>query len=152
MMDENLEVVRELFIPTSIDGVWNFLLDEKKMTVWLNADEFVIDIWEGGGFVFPYSFGGCECHIVGQVTILMKPDKYAFTWWEREASGKEWMNCTTVTLNLKEKDDGVLISLVHNGFKYLSPNILKSVHQRYSDYWENSGSLDRLATLILADN
>ena len=152
MVDENLEVARELFIPTSIDRVWAFFLNEKKMTNWLHAEEFVINIWEGGGFVFPYSFGGHECRIIGEVTILLEREKYAFTWWEREESGNEWINCTTVTLNLKEKGEGTLISLVHNGFKYLSPAILGAVYQRYSDYWEESGILDRLATLILADN
>jgi hypothetical protein len=30
MADENLEVVREFFIPASMDTVWNFLLNEKK--------------------------------------------------------------------------------------------------------------------------
>lgn len=152
MADENLEIVREFFIPASMDSVWNFLLNEKKMTTWLNADEFVIDLWESGGFVFPYSFGGRECHIIGEVTILLDRKKYAFTWWEREDSGKEWQTCTTVALNLQEKDEGVLISLVHNGFKYLPPPIVEDVYQRYSDYWGNSGSLEYLAALIIADN
>ena len=152
MEGDNLRVDRELFIPASIESVWNFLLDEGKMMNWLNAKEFVISIWDSGGFDFPYSFGGQECRIIGEVTILLEQEKYAFTWWEREPSGTEWFNCTTVTLDLKTKDEGTHITLSHTGFKYLPPEIWTEVHQRYSAYWVESGILERLSSLIVAEN
>ena len=152
MKEDELQVNQEFFIPTSIANVWDFLISEQKMSTWLNADEFVIDIWDGGGFEFPFLFRGHQCHIIGEVTILLEHEKYTLTWWEREPSGNEWLNCTTVTLNLNEKDEGTHISLVHNGFKYLPTEIWDDAVQRYTDYWKNSGILERLETLIIADS
>ena len=152
MNNNELQVNREYFMPASIANVWNFLMNEKKMTTWLNADEFVLDIWEGGGFEFPFSFRDHQCRIIGEVTILLEHEKYGFTWWEREPLGNEWHNCTTVTLNLTEKNKGTHISLIHNGFKYLPPEIWDDVLQRYTDFWKDSGILERLESLILADS
>jgi uncharacterized protein YndB with AHSA1/START domain len=151
-MDEfELQVNQEFLIPTALGNVWDFLLDEEKMTNWLDAEEFVINIWDGGGFKFPYAFGGQQCHIIGEVTLLLPQEKYAFTWWEREPSGSEWQICTTVMLNLKAADAGTLISLVHNGFKYLPSEMQEPVHQRYVAYWKESGILERLLAMIMAD-
>lgn len=152
MNSDDLQVNQELFVPAALTEVWDFLLNEEKMANWLDAKEFVINIWEGGGLDFPYSFGGQQCRIIGEVTILLPQEKYALTWWEREQSGEEWQNCTTVTLNLKAKDAGTLISLVHNGFKYLPPAMQKSVHQRYVAYWKESGIFERLAAMIVMEN
>ena len=152
MKEKELQVNQEFFIAAPIANVWNFLISEQKMSTWLNAEEFVIDIWDGGGFEFPFSFQEHQCHIIGEVTILLEHEKYTLTWWEREPPGEEWMNCTTVTLNMKEENEGTQISLVHNGFKYLPSEIWGDVVQRYSAYWHSSGILERLASLVIAES
>lgn len=150
-MNTDLEVTQEILIQAPKSQVWRFLMDAEKMKTWLGADEFVIDMSDGGKIEIPLSFGDHEYLILGEFSILLFEERYAFIWRERDEFGDEWFNCTTVIFDLEENDGGTLVRLVHNGFKYLPPEEQAGIHQRYLDYWGNSGILDRLNSLILAD-
>jgi uncharacterized protein YndB with AHSA1/START domain len=152
MNGNELQVKMDFQIPVAVDQVWDFLINEEKMKSWLETEEFVIDIWEGGGFNFPYSFQDHQCRIIGEVTILLEKEKYGLTWWERESTGKEWLNCTTVMMDMSELDAYTHISLAHNGFQYLPPDSRESIFERYAHFWQKSGVIDRLIALIVAEH
>ena len=85
---ETLEVTKIIFIPTPVRQVWRFLMDEEKMKTWLNADEFVIDMEDGGKIEFPLTFGEDEYLIIGEFSILLFEEKYTFIWRERDPFGE----------------------------------------------------------------
>ena len=149
MNKDSLEVTKEIFIPASVSQVWRFLMNEEKMKAWLNADEFEIDMSDGGKIEIPISFGDEAYLIIGEFSILLFEKKYTFVWRERDSSGDEWFNCTTVNFDLEEKAKGTCLRLVHNGFKYLPPEMQESIHQRYENFWGESGILDRLVSLVM---
>ena len=124
-------------------------MNEEKMKAWLNADEFEIDMSDGGKIEIPISFGDEAYLIIGEFSILLFEKKYTFVWRERDSSGDEWFNCTTVSFDLEEKEKGTCLRLVHNGFKYLPPEMQESIHQRYENFWGASGILDRLVSLFM---
>ena len=148
---ETLEVTRSLFLPVPVQQVWDFLMDEEKMKNWLGANEFLIDMTDGGKIEFPLSFGEDKYLIIGEFSILLLRERYDFIWRERDTFGDEWFNCTTVSLKLEEDENGTLLKLNHNGFKYLPPEIQDEIHSRYQDFWTNGNLLDRLAYLIVED-
>ena len=145
---ENFEIIRSLFLPASVDQVWEFLMNEEKMKHWLAADEFVIDMTDGGKIEIPLTFGEDKYQIIGEFSILLLRKRYTFIWRERDAFGEEWFNCTTVSFDLEEKEKGTLLKLTHNGFKYLPAETQDKIHARYQDFWLNGDLLDRLADLI----
>jgi uncharacterized protein YndB with AHSA1/START domain len=151
MIDRNLEISQEIFIPIPVDQVWNFLMDQNQMKNWFRADKFVIDIWEGGEIEIPISFGDYECHAIGEIGLVLPKRKFAFVWRERDEFGDEWFNTTTVTLNLEEKNNGSHVKLVHSGFTYLPKEIQQETLHRYSVYWKASGILERLSQLVSVD-
>jgi uncharacterized protein YndB with AHSA1/START domain len=147
----SLEVTKEFFIPAPPNQVWRFLMSEEKMKTWLHADEFVIDMSDGGKIEFPLTFGEDEYLILGEFSILLFEKKYAFVWRERDALGDEWFNCTTVSFDLEKKENGTLLNLVHTGFKYLPPEVQHQIHARYLDFWVRGDILDRLVSLVITD-
>ena len=149
MSNNNLKITQELFVPTSIGEVWGFLMNEEKMTNWLNADKFVIDMTDGGEIEFPLAFGDEEVLILGEFSILLFEEKYTFIWRERDMFGEEWFNCTTVNFDLEKKEAGTLLKLLHNGFKYLPSDQQEQIHQRYTVFWKESGVLEKLRSAIL---
>ncbi len=149
MVDNNLIVSRDIFIPNPIDSVWHFLMSEEKMKGWLNADKFVIDMSDGGEIEFPLSFGKEEYIILGEFSILLLEKKYAFIWREQDKFGESWFNCTTLSFNLERKDNGTLLKLIHDGFKYLPSDIQEGIYERYVDFWNKSGILEKLSSLIV---
>ena len=151
MNSHELKITQELFIPTAIEDVWTFLMNEEKMKDWLNADAFVIDMSDGGKIEIPLSFGDEEVLILGEFSILLFEEKYAFVWRERDIFGDEWFNCTIVNFDLEKKENGTLLKLSHDGFKYLPSHLQKQIHQRYTDFWIKSGVLENLRSAILAE-
>ena len=151
MSNNNLKITQELFVPTSIGEVWGFLMNEEKMTNWLNADKFVIDMTDGGEIEFPLAFGDEEVLILGEFSILLFEERYTFIWRERDVFGEEWFNCTIVNFDLEKKESGTLLKLLHDGFKNLPSHQQEQIHQRYTDFWVKSGVLENLSSLILTD-
>ena len=151
MTEQNLKVSRDILIPSSIDSVWNFLMNEEKMKNWLNADKFLIDMTDGGKIEFPLSFGEEKYIILGEFSILLLKEKYAFVWRERNMFGEDWFNCTTVNFDLEKKDNGTLLKFLHDGFKYLPSDVQEGIHERYLDFWKKSGLLEKLSSLIVTD-
>jgi uncharacterized protein YndB with AHSA1/START domain len=148
---DTLEVTKTILIPTPVSQVWRFLMNEEKMKVWLNADEFVIDMEDGGKIEFPLAFGQQKYLIIGEISILLLEKKYTFIWRERDSFGDEWFNCTTVSFDLEENENGTLFKLVHNGFKYLPPEVQHQIHKRYEDFWVRGDILDRFVSLVVAE-
>jgi uncharacterized protein YndB with AHSA1/START domain len=146
----NLEVSQTIIIPAPIDQVWKFLINGEKMKSWFQADEFIIEIWEGGNIEIPFSYGGEKCLVKGEMGLLIPQEKFVFTWNETNEYGEDWFNTTNVSINLEEIDDGTELTLIHNGFKYLPAEIQEEVFQRYATFWAQSGILDRLCELILS--
>ncbi len=122
------------------------------MKNWFTANKFIIRISDGGEIEIPLIFGDKKYSILGEITILLKENTYALTWYERDPDGYEWFNCTVVTLHLKQLEHGTSVRLEHSGFKYLPPEIQEKIHQRYVDYWNNSGILERFKTLVMAED
>ena len=151
MVDNDLKVIRDIFIPSSIDRVWNFLISEEKMKNWLKADKFIIDMADGGEIEFPLSFGDEDVLILGEFSILLFEERYTFIWRERDVFGEEWFNCTIVNFDLEKKESGTLLKLLHDGFKNLPSHQQEQIHQRYTDFWVKSGVLENLSSLILTD-
>ena len=121
------------------------------MKNWLAAKKFIIRISDGGEIEIPILFGDKKYLILGEITILLNKDTYALTWYERDPDGYEWFNCTVVAFFLKKLEQGTSFELVHSGFKYLPPEVQEQIHQRYVDYWNNSGILERFQTLVMAE-
>jgi uncharacterized protein YndB with AHSA1/START domain len=142
-------ITQEITIPIPIERVWEFLMSESNMKNWFEADEFVIDIIEGGKIEIPLSIGGDECLIEGEIGLILPMEKFAFTWIERDSSGDAWFNNTTVTIVLEEIKSSTKLTLVHDGFKYLPDEILSPVYNKYMDFWANDGKLQRLQALLL---
>jgi hypothetical protein len=124
-------------------------MNAEKMKTWLNADEFVIDMSDGGKIEIPLAFGDQEYLIIGEFSILLLEKKYAFVWRERDAFGAEWFNCTTVSFDLEEKEGETLLKLVHSGFKYLPPEVRHQIHQRYVDFWVRGDIFDRFISQVI---
>ena len=53
MRTENLKIIREITIPTTVEQVWAFLMNEENMKRWFKATTFVIDVYEGGTIEIP---------------------------------------------------------------------------------------------------
>jgi len=151
MSNSDLKITRELFIPASVDVVWAFLMNEEKMKDWLKADKFVIDMSDGGEIEFPLSFGEEKYFILGEFSILLIKEKYAFVWRERNMFGEEWFNCTIVNFDLEKKDNGTLLKFLHDGFKYLPSDKQKPVYERYVNFWKSGSLLEKLSSLIVTD-
>lgn len=149
MNSKPLQIIQEITIPTAIDKVWEFLLNEKKMKQWLHANEFVIDVYEGGNIEIPLSFDGENCLVEGEIGLVIPKKKFAFTWIERDDYGETWFNNTMVTIELEVVESGTKLSLKHDGFKYLSENIQASVYHKYQAFWKEQNFLTRLQSLIM---
>ena len=149
MQDDAHIITQEITIPVPVKNVWKFLMSESNMKSWFEADEFVIDIIEGGKIEIPLSIGGDEYLIEGEIGLILPMEKFAFTWIERDSSGDAWFNNTTVTIVLEEIKSGTKLTLVHDGFKYLPDEILSTVYDKYMDFWANDGKLQRLQALLL---
>jgi uncharacterized protein YndB with AHSA1/START domain len=142
-------ITQEITIPVPVKNVWKFLMSESNMKSWFEADEFVIDIIEGGKIEIPLSIGGDECHIEGEIGLILPMEKFAFTWIERDSSGDAWFNNTTVTFRLEEKKNKTHFTLIHDGFKYLPEDQLEDIFERYQTFWKEGRLLKRFRSLIL---
>ena len=150
-MNTDLEVTLEILIPAPKTQVWHFFMNAEKMKTWLGADEFVIDMTDGGKIEIPLSFRDQEYLIIGEFSILLFEERYAFVWREQDQFGDEWFNCTTVIFDIEEKDGSTLVRFEHNGFKYLPAETRDGIYQRYLEFWGKSGIFKRLNALILAE-
>jgi uncharacterized protein YndB with AHSA1/START domain len=149
MNGKRYKVSREIFLTVPVDQVWAFLMNDEKMKIWFKANAFTIDAYGGGEIEIPFSFGGETCLIEGEVGLVMPKKKFAFTWIERDQYGEAWFNNTMVTIELEEHKSGSKLTLTHDGFQYLPEEIQTAVYHKYLSFWETSGILDRLQTLIL---
>lgn len=147
MTIDPLKIIREISVPATIDHVWEFITDQNKMKQWLQADEFIIDILEGGKIVIPLSFDGKKYWIFGEIGLILPKTKFVFTWNEKDPSGATWFTNTMVTLNLEEVEFGTQLTLVHDGFNYLPPEIQEEVFQRYTSFWYDSDIMERFLML-----
>ena len=103
MLNDSNQITQEIIIPVPIKSVWTFLMDESDMKRWFEAEDFVIDVIEGGKVAIPLEIAGEECLIEGEIGLILPMKKFAFTWIERDSSGEAWFNNTTVTISLEEK-------------------------------------------------
>jgi uncharacterized protein YndB with AHSA1/START domain len=148
MDDEELKVEGSIFIPTSLDHVWDYLLNRDGLMHWFNANEFVIDVYEGGEIEIPFPFAGDGYHIIGETALIIPKERFAFTWIEQDADGDRWFMNTIVNLYLAEREGGTQLNLIHEGFKYLPIEIRDRVYSRYVSFWGESGIMGRLLELI----
>ena len=149
MSIDTLKVLQEITILAPLGQVWAFLMDGEKMKRWLKANEFVIDVNEGGKIEIPLSFDGEKCFVEGEIGLVIPHQKFVFTWLERNAYGETWFNNTMVTILLEEKGAKTKLTLIHDGFKYLPIGMQTAVFQKYRAFWEETSILLRLQSLIL---
>jgi uncharacterized protein YndB with AHSA1/START domain len=150
ILQNNVLIVKQtITIPVAIERVWKFLMNESDMKSWFGADEFVIDIIEGGKVEIPLTIDGEKILIEGEIGLILPMEKFAFTWIERNILGDAWFNNTTVTIALEEADNQTKVTLEHNGFKYLPEEISTSVFNKYTSFWASDGMLQRLHTQIM---
>lgn len=149
MQNNELTIKQTIRIPAPIDRVWQFLMNEENMKNWFNADEFEIDIIEGGKVEIPLIIEGEKAWIEGEIGLILPEEKFAFTWLERDILGDAWFNNTTVTIGLKKIGNQTLITLEHDGFKYLPEEDRMAVYNKYSSFWDRDGMLQRLQSLII---
>jgi uncharacterized protein YndB with AHSA1/START domain len=144
-------ITQEISIPVPVENVWEFLMSESKMKSWFAADEFVIDIIEGGKIEIPLTIGDEEFLIEGEIGLIYPKEirKFAFTWTERDKNGNAWFNNTTVTIELEEIRDGTIFTLIHDGFKYLPEEIFEEVFEKYQAFWNEGKLINRFRTLVL---
>jgi hypothetical protein len=119
------------------------------MKEWLQADDFVIDIDEGGNIEIPLTFGEEQYLIEGEIGLIMPNKKFTFTWIERDSLGEAWFNNTTVTIELEECEAGTRLTLIHDGFQYLPTDIRPAALKRYRQFWGMEGFWERLETLLV---
>ena len=148
MADENLRVEQSLDIPASIDQVWDFLLNQDGLSVWFNADKFLVDVYDGGEIEIPFPFAGRGYCVIGETALILPLERFTFTWIEQDDTGDRWFMNTTVNLYLVESEGGTQLTLIHDGFKYLPVQIRDEVYRRYISYWQGSGIMQRLLELI----
>jgi uncharacterized protein YndB with AHSA1/START domain len=135
-------ITQEITIPVPIENVWEFLMSEPNMKNWFEADEFVIDIIEGGKIEIPLSIGGEECLIEGEIGLILPMEKFAFTW-------IAWFNNTTVTFKLEEEKNKTNFTLVHGGFQYLPEDQLEYIFEKYQTFWKEGRLLKRFRSLVI---
>lgn len=150
MSENSLTITQSVFIPVSQQQAWDFLLNADSMKQWFNADEFVIDVIEGGKIAIKLNFSGHKYHIEGEIGLIKPQSKFSFTWLERDRFGEAWFNNTTVNIELEEQASGTLLTVIHDGFQYLPDMDQQLVYQRYLTYWQASGIMDRMVQLISA--
>ncbi len=148
MQNNQLIIKGTILIPASIDQVWQFLMTEEDMKSWFNADEFVIDIMEGGKIEIPLIIEGEKVWIEGEIGLILPEEKFAFTWLERNIFGDIWFNNTTVMIELEKTGSQTTLTLKHDGFKYLPEEVRMPVYNKYSGFWSD-GMLQRLHSLIM---
>ena len=151
MNNETLQIIQEITIPAPVEQVWDFLMTEDNMKQWLHANEFVIDVYEGGNIEIPFSFGGENCIVEGEIGLIIPNKKFVFTWIEHDAFGNAWFNNTSVTIDLEPATSGTKLTLRHDGFKYLSDDVKTAVFNKYVTFWEASNIMVRLQTLIMKE-
>jgi uncharacterized protein YndB with AHSA1/START domain len=149
LQNNELTIKQTIRIPAPIDRVWQFLMNEENMKNWFNADEFVIDIIEGGKVEIPLIIEGEKVWIEGEIGLILPEEKFAFTWLERDVLGDAWFNNTTVTIGLVKAGKYTSLTLEHDGFKYLPEEDRIAVYNKYSSFWDRDGMLQRLRSLIL---
>ena len=121
MQSSDLVINQEITIPVPLEQVWDFIMDQSNMKAWFGADEFVIDIVEGGKVEIPLMIAGEKCLIEGEIGLILPKEEFAFTWIERNIYGEAWFNNTTVTIHLEDVENQTVVSFEHDGFKYLPP-------------------------------
>lgn len=146
---DTLKVTQEITIFSPLEHVWAFLMNGEKMKLWLNAEEFIIDAFEGGKIEIPLSVDGEDFFVEGEIGLIIPYQKFVFTWLERNAYKERWFNNTMVTLLLEENGLATKVTLIHDGFKYLPDGIQMAVYKKYRAFWEESSLLLRLQTLVL---
>ncbi len=142
------KVTRTITISAPLNKVWDFLLSNEKMKQWFNADDFVIDAYEGGKIEIPLTIAEKKVIIEGTIGLILPKKKFVFTWIERDRFGDAWFNNTTVNIELEAEDDQTHLILTHDGFKYLPENLQDEIVAKYQDFWSNSGILERLQRLL----
>ena len=147
-MDKSpLSFVQELMLPTPLDVVWDFLLNEEEMKGWLKASKFIIDAYEGGEIEIPITIDGEDYLILGDIGLVQPKKRFVFTWREEDARGEIWFNNTTINFGLQADQAGTKIRFAHEGFNYLPAEIQQTALIRYTNYWE-SGTLEQLGKLL----
>lgn len=149
-MDKSqLSFVQDLIVPTPLDLVWEFLLNEEEMKGWLKAHKFIIDAYEGGEIEIPISIEGEDYLILGDIGLVQPKKRFVFTWREEDARGDRWFNNTTINFELETVEVGTKIRFAHEGFNYLPAEIQQIALMRYTNYWK-SGTLEQLGKLLSA--
>ena len=148
MKNKNDKIVSQILINAPVEQVWEFLMSEEKMKTWFAAEEFLIDVVEGGSIEIPLTIGDDDCVIEGEIGLILPQEKFVFTWIERDKDGDAWFNNTSVTIELKEINRGTKFTLVHDGFKYLPDEIFQEVFDKYQTFWNDGHLLERISALV----
>lgn len=149
MKDNALAITHQIIIPAPLDAVWAFLMNESHMQRWFEADDFEINVYEGGNIEIPLVIAGEDTFIEGEMGLILPKKRYAFTWNERDKYGHTWFNTTIVTIKLEEVNNETKLELLHDGIKYLPEDIQVDIYEKYRSFWKEGDILHRLKDLIV---
>jgi uncharacterized protein YndB with AHSA1/START domain len=109
---EQVSVKREVAIAAAPETVWEFLVDEKKVTLWM-GETASFDARPGG----PYRLGVIPGHVAsGEFLEVDPPRRLVYTWgWE---PGKDGPNpvppgSSTIEIELVPDGEGTLLRFAH---------------------------------------
>jgi uncharacterized protein YndB with AHSA1/START domain len=123
-------IKKEIIVNASVEKVWNYLTDSKKLEEWLMPNNFEPEV--NKKFTFQ-----CEGHgdwdgvVACQVKELIPYQKLVYTWYTRQIEVQ-----TLVTIEIEEMPNGTKITLVHSGWDKLMPE-MRFVRDEYDNGWED---------------
>ncbi|GCE16978.1 SRPBCC family protein [Dictyobacter kobayashii] len=130
-------IEKELFIKATPERVFQALTEKEYLECWF-LKHAEVDLRPGGMISFEWGTGTSN---FGKVLVLEPFHRFSYTWEALEPSP------TTITFELKPRNDGTLLHLIHSGIGegedwdhyYDSRNKGWSVHLKHLTDWLEAG-------------
>ena len=134
-------IEREIFIAAAPETVFAFFVEPALIARWIGVSH-TLDARPGGRFRVEIGAGKVAC---GVYTVVDRPHRVAFTWgWEGQAALPP--GASLVEIELKPRDHGTLLRLVHSGLPDAVPPLFTP--ERHDERWAHH--LDRLRNVTSA--
>lgn len=122
-------IVKQITVNSTIEKVWSYLTDANKLEQWLMPNNFEAELNKKFSFRC-IGHKGSEQIIECELLEVDPYKKLVFSWYTENIG----IN-TKVTIDLKEVDDEVVITLTHSGWGKLDAR-LKHIRDEYNNGWE----------------
>lgn len=114
------ELVKERFLPVSIDRAWRILTDPRELEQWF-GDRVELDLRPGGRIVIGWHETGSYSGIVESVD---PPRRLVYRWCIAWNEPVDVGPTTRVELSLRPAAAGVILRVRESGFEGLPPRLL----------------------------